>query len=369
MNLHPENNMARLLQESTVVPSTNSIKNDTTIRGMAGPSRAAFSSTQTSILAAPHSFLFLKAPREIQISLHEFDALKQTTKERILFVYDRTMCQNTSLDDVDSHSRICQALRFLGVGIFEYDKTRLTTAKDLLANWVYEWNKLLFDSYEEDLESLMEQAFRRRWGLDELKAITARWMQGKDENRLLEPGRKLMEIERLERERLGRERLEREIKAAANRREQAAYNERVRQNAKQHRKQLKREKLEKEKNQQDEWDELWKNYQTRFNDFKVKGPVTERELGGQIPWPVRSGLCGDVTASNVIEFFKKAIPKNQSMTKVMRKECQKWHPDMMARLLKGSMVTVMEQMMLDMVAREVTILLNTSNRKSAVFLG
>ena len=44
-------------------------------------------------------------------------------------------------------------------------------------------------------KSIKEQASRRCWGLDELKAITARWMQGKNEDKLLEPGKKLMKID------------------------------------------------------------------------------------------------------------------------------------------------------------------------------
>ncbi len=227
-----DNNMARLPYGSTVVPtstnptSTNGmiihgrvtrieetttkivhfahdskttnvakVMNDTD-EEISEPSRVAFTPTQRSIpkKTAPHSTPFLKkiAPRKVQISHHEFDGLKQTTKDQILFVCNRTMGSNTLDRRVsDSHSRICRALRFLGVGIFEYGKNSLTTPEDLLANWVHEWNKLLFDWYEADpctTESLKEQASRRRWGLDELKAITARWMQGKDEDKLLEPG-------------------------------------------------------------------------------------------------------------------------------------------------------------------------------------
>jgi hypothetical protein len=104
------------------------------------------------------------APREVQIPHHEFDDLKQTTKDQIIFVYDRTTGPNTSLDGgaFSSHSRICQTLRFLGVEIFEYNKNSLTTPEDLLANSVYEWNKLLLDRYEADpdTKSLKEQAAR-----------------------------------------------------------------------------------------------------------------------------------------------------------------------------------------------------------------
>jgi hypothetical protein len=106
--------------------------NDTN-KETSGPRRIAFALTQRSILKKTAltltSFLKKIAPREIQISHYEFDGLKQTTKDQIIFVYDRTMGLNAPLDRgaLDSHSRIYQALRFLGVGIFEYDKNILIT--------------------------------------------------------------------------------------------------------------------------------------------------------------------------------------------------------------------------------------------------
>jgi hypothetical protein len=76
------------------------------------------------------------------------------------------MGPNTSLDRraLDSHSRIRQGLRFLGVGTFEYNKKSHITPDDLLTNWVYEYYKLLFDWYEADPispERLKERAFCR----------------------------------------------------------------------------------------------------------------------------------------------------------------------------------------------------------------
>jgi hypothetical protein len=95
---------------------------------------------------------------------HEFDDLKQATKDQIIFVYDRTTGPNTSLDGgtFSSHSRICQTLRFLDVEIFEYNKNSLTTPEDLLAKSVCEWNELLLDRYEvdPDTKSLKKQAAR-----------------------------------------------------------------------------------------------------------------------------------------------------------------------------------------------------------------
>lgn len=211
-------NMAHLWYGNTLTPTrieetttkivyfTHDSKNDTTATNVMNdtPSRVAFPPTQRSIPkeTTPYSTPFLKktAPRMTQISQHEFDGLKQTTKDQILLVYNRTMGSNTPLDRraLDSYSRICQALRFLGVGIFEYGNNSLIMPEDLLENWVQERNKLLFDWYEADLfttKSLKKQASCSSWTFDELKAITARWMQGKDEDRLLEAGRKLMKID------------------------------------------------------------------------------------------------------------------------------------------------------------------------------
>ncbi|KAB5511368.1 hypothetical protein GE09DRAFT_1196846 [Coniochaeta sp. 2T2.1] len=91
----------------------------------------------------------------------------------------------------NSHAKICMALSYLGVSA----KVGLSEAEDLLAKWVDKVNSLVFSGYTPDsIEELKKQASRRRWGLDELKATAAWWMQGKDEARVLETGRQLMEI-------------------------------------------------------------------------------------------------------------------------------------------------------------------------------
>jgi hypothetical protein len=171
---------------------------------ISGTRHVIFAPTLSSALKTTVTTLTLSlkkiAPREIQILHHLFDYLKQTTKDQILFVYGRTIGPSTPLDRraLDSHSRIRQALRFLGVGTFEYDKKSRITPDDLLTNWVHEYYKLLFDWYEADPispECLKERAFCRSWGLDKLKAITAIWMAGKNEDMLLEAGKKLMKID------------------------------------------------------------------------------------------------------------------------------------------------------------------------------
>lgn len=130
---------------------------------------------------------------DIEISYYEFNDLKQTTKDQIISVYERTMRSYP----LDSYGRIWKALRFLGVGVFKYTKSH-TTPEDLLANWVYERNKIAncgYDSNSDTLESLKAQAFNRHWGLGALKTITARWIQGKDQDRLLKLGRDRMALE------------------------------------------------------------------------------------------------------------------------------------------------------------------------------
>ena len=63
---------------------------------------------------------------------------------------------------------------------------------------------------------------------------------------------------------------------------------------------------------------MWKSYQARFNYFKAKKPVIGQVLGNQIPWPIRSELFVDVIASDVADFFEKAVPKHESMANVMK---------------------------------------------------
>ncbi len=89
----------------------------------------------------------------------------------------------------------------------------------------------------------------------------------------------------------------------------------------------------------------------------------------EIPWPVKSGSYKDVRDGKVHEFLTKAVPRDANVAKVTRKECQKWHPDAMHRLLRGSQLTDVDQMMLDMICRKVTGLLNASAGRSADFLG
>ncbi|KAG6358170.1 hypothetical protein INS49_014054 [Diaporthe citri] len=83
--------------------------------------------------------------------------------------------------ETDSYCRIQQALRFLGANI-----TTKTDPEDLLIAWVDKRNKAAFNFAQESDRELKDQAARSLWTFHELKVITAKWMQGKDEDRLRE---------------------------------------------------------------------------------------------------------------------------------------------------------------------------------------
>jgi hypothetical protein len=179
--------------------------------------------------------------------------------------------------------------------------------------------------------------------------------------------KKRLEKERLEKERLDKERREREEEERRER-DQTAKNERMRQRAQKVREEREREKREREQKEREEWDQSWKKYQELWVHFKASAPG-ERNVQDAIPWPVKSGSYRDVTASKVKEFLERAVPMDAHRAKLLRKECLKWHPDMICRLLRGYHLTEVNQMMVDMICRVVTDLLNNSAGRSAEFLG
>jgi hypothetical protein len=197
-----------------------------------------------------------------------------------------------------------------------------------------------------------------------------------EEERLEE---KRLERERLERkrkeeERLRKERLEKE-RDDTNRRkqEQAAHNERIRQRAQKRREDQEREKREAELREQEEFDQAWSKYQSLWTAFKASSSNTtsvEGNIREAIPWPVKSGSHRDVNASNVRDFLQRAVAKEgNNSSRILRKECQKWHPDKMDRLLRGVKLTDVDRMMIEMICRVVTELLNKSSGRSSEFLG
>jgi len=182
--------------------------------------------------------------------------------------------------------------------------------------------------------------------------------------------RERLERERLERERLEKERREREEQKQREReREQAAAdNERTRQRAQKRREEREREKREKEQKEREEWDQLWTTYQERWVSFKASAS-TETNVRDAIPWPVKSGSYRDVKASNVKQFFQKAVPADANVATLMRKECLKWHPDRINRLLRDFQLSDADKMMVDMICTVVTDSLNSCAGRSAPFLG
>jgi len=190
-----------------------------------------------------------------------------------------------------------------------------------------------------------------------------------------------LEKERLEKERLEKERLEKECQEKKRlekerkekeekerrEREHAAQNERIRQRAKKLREEREREKREREQKEQKEWNQSWKKYEERWTQFRASGH-RGKSIRDDIPWPVKSGLYRDVTSSSVKEFLQRSGETEGDMSRLMRKECQKWHPDMINRFLSAFQVTDADQMMLGMICRVVTDLINSSAGKSAEFL-
>ena len=77
-------------------------------------------------------------------------------------------------------------------------------------------------------------------------------------------------------------------------------------------------------------------------------------LRHMIPWPCKSGRCGDLTAKSVKDFFTRAPPQACSpvtMFKLMGSESLKWHPDKIRRLLPDSERTDADEMIVNMICR------------------
>jgi hypothetical protein len=178
------------------------------------------------------------------------------------------------------------------------------------------------------------------------------------------------EEERLERDRLEAERLEKERikkeREEIKRREQAAHKERIRQRAQILREEREREKREAERREEEEWTRAWMKYQERWADFKPStGSSREGNIRDAIPWPVKSGSFLDVNPSDVAKFLGKAVARDISPVKLIRKECKKWHPDCIYRLLRDAHVTDADRLRIDMICRVLTDLLNNASGKSS----
>lgn len=137
------------------------------------------------------STIIQSPPSTVKQTTPKFDDLKQTTKDQIERAYEIFMGPRSPFPDrkrYDSHFRILTALYFLGVDDMDVE--------DLLAQQVAAMNTEVWSDYMSDpdsLESLKRQASNRRWGFGQLKAIMVQWMQGKNEDQVLEVGRNFME--------------------------------------------------------------------------------------------------------------------------------------------------------------------------------
>merc|ERR1711939_1002854 len=167
------------------------------------------------------------------------------------------------------------------------------------------------------------------------------------------------EQERQERERQEKEEAKRKCDA-----ENAANNERIRQRARERAEKEAREKREKE---EAEWSKVWAEYQAKWATFK-SSTARNVDLRDAIPWPVKSGMLKDVGCSNVKEFLDKSLPKGPGRVKLLRKECQKWHPDSVCRWPRAAEMTLGCDMSVDMICKVVTDMLNSSSARSSEFL-
>ncbi|KAL2063157.1 hypothetical protein VTL71DRAFT_6229 [Oculimacula yallundae] len=174
---------------------------------------------------------------------------------------------------------------------------------------------------------------------------------------------KAEEQERIDRQHAEKLRKEQQAKAKRDA-ENAASNERMRQNAKARAEKTAREKREQEQKEQMKWDQSWTRYQEQWITFKISASRNVA-LRDAIPWPVQTGVFGDVNASTVRTFLKKGLPEGVLRRNMLRKECSKWHPDAIGRWSRAAELTDVERIMIDMICRLVTDEMNLSSKKSS----
>lgn len=189
----------------------------------------------------------------------------------------------------------------------------------------------------------------------------AKQKREKEEKERLTKEKEKAKSEKEEKERQAKAQAEKEEKQRREREDAAANNERIRQRAQKLREQREREKREKEQSERDEWDQRWTKYQKSWVQFRaVASGARTGELRDAIPWPVKSGAYHDAQASNVREFFRKAVPKEEEMAKFMRRECLNWHPDQRRTWLGDVKLGEVEKMVVDMVFLVVSELMRGS---------
>ena len=127
-------------------------------------------------------------------------------------------------------------------------------------------------------------------------------------------------------------------------------------------------KPERAQKEREEWDQSWAKYQDRWVNFRASAS-REENIRDAIPRPVKSGSYGDVVVSAVQEFMQMAVPRDADTAKLMRKECQKRHPDMVSSWLRGAILTAVDRITVGMICRVVTDVLNKAAGRSSEFLG
>ncbi|KIX08742.1 uncharacterized protein Z518_03399 [Rhinocladiella mackenziei CBS 650.93] len=142
------------------------------------------------------------------------------------------------------------------------------------------------------------------------------------------------EQQRPDREKEEQQKREQEAKEQKRREEDAR--EKMREKARQQREERERETREQAMRERREWQQAWHSYVTKWTTFKQAKtkPSNPQQAQQLIPWPTKSGRFRDLTKSNVMTFYRNACPDagTPAMSKAMRAESLKWHPDKMSIL-------------------------------------
>lgn len=138
--------------------------------------------------------------------------------------------------------------------------------------------------------------------------------------------------------------LEEKAKRDASRREKERLSrqaaEEFRESERQRRKLNQKIKMSQKISNQKLWEERWHKYITRW-DFLMKG-TSEGVFVASIPWPVASGNINDVNSEEIKRFLSHAPAtihhSEGSLSKVLKAERIRWHPDKMQQRFGGQTV-------------------------------
>jgi hypothetical protein len=163
--------------------------------------------------------------------------------------------------------------------------------------------------------------------------------------------------EQQDRERRKKKQQEQEQKEKEQEQREEEARERMRQKAQQQREERKRQAEEQALRERREWQQAWQSYVTKWAAFKeAKHESSDpRQAQQLIPWPVKSGRFGDLQASSVKTFYRKACPNadTPAMYKTMQAESLKWHPDKLCMLYRTCTPGDADKLIIDMICRVV----------------